>query len=130
MDEQSSPFVIFIVEDDDEEKLLLTYELQAGGLAKGAHFFSDTYELINYFYSREQNSPLSLILLNGFMQKNNIRDAVANIKSVQELRTVPLVVMVYSQDEKEHIRSYDLDVSGYVIKPINAQILKRFLENR
>jgi CheY-like chemotaxis protein len=60
----------------------------------------------------------------------DIQHAVALIQSVEGLRTVPLVVMVSSKGEKEQLRTYNLNVSGYIRKPVNGQILKRFLKIR
>jgi hypothetical protein len=49
---------------------------------------------------------------------------------MEELRTIPLVLMLVSPWEKEFLRPYNLNVSGYIKKPVNVQILKRFLKIR
>ena len=127
MDGQNNPDRIFIVEDDSDDILLLSYELQDNQLDKGARFFSDINEIIAFHHAHERNCPPSLILLNVFMPRCDIGHAVALSKSGVELQAVPLVVMLGSEGEKEYLRSYNLDVSGYIKKPVDGQKLRRFL---
>ncbi|RQW77555.1 MAG: response regulator [Methanothrix sp.] len=128
MDEQKIPIAhLFVIEDDDEERVLLLSELKANGKGIDVRFFSDVYELIDLYKTHQQHSLPSLILLNAIMPKMDIGQAIDLIKGVQELRTVPLVVMIAAKSEKKFMRLKNLNVSGYVKKPIKLQILKRFL---
>jgi CheY-like chemotaxis protein len=128
MDEQRNPWVICIVEEDDDDRVLLAEALKTNGLEKGVQFLADIHELIDFCNTRAQYSIPALILLNAFMRMMNIRHAIALIRSVEELRMVPLVVMLGSPAEQEYLQSFDLKVVGYAIKPVNAQIIKQFLE--
>ena len=132
MVEQSKP-IVFIVEDDPEDRLLLSFELEGSGLENGVHSFSNVGELID-FHNLQLHSGKgaaaslpALILINAFLQKQDIRQVVIQVKSVEAMRPVPIVLMLGSPGEEEYLRQYRLDVSGFIIKPVTLQRLVQLI---
>jgi CheY-like chemotaxis protein len=41
------------------------------------------------------------------------------IKSDEELRAIPVVMLTSSREEKDLVRSYNLGVNAYVVKPVD-----------
>jgi CheY-like chemotaxis protein len=50
---------------------------------------------------------------------------LAEIKSDDQLRSIPVVVLTTSQAEEDIVRSYDLHANAYVAKPVD---FSRFME--
>lgn len=125
MDERKICPLIFIVEDDEDDKLILSQELKDSGLEKESHIFSSIHELLD---SSDPSITPSVILLDAFSREIDIREAIDLIKSDEKLSAVPILVMIGGKTEKGYFRSYQLDVTGYIAKPVNVQVLKRFLK--
>jgi CheY-like chemotaxis protein len=127
MDEQGDLFEILIVEDDEDDIFLLTHALGEVGLINSSHFFPNVKDLVDYC---EDHCCPSLILLNAFSPGKNIREAIAALKGNQNLVSVPIVLMLGANSEKEYLRSFHLEVYGYIVKPLDAKVLKRVIKKR
>lgn len=130
MDEQSKSNVIYIIDENDDDRLIMSYDFEVLQSGASLHFFPDIDALIDYCSTSCKADPPNLILLDGFMKKDDLNEVVSIIKSIPDFQAVPVVVMIDSKQEKAYLRSFHLDVSGYVIKPINIHILDRFLKKK
>ena len=52
------------------------------------------------------------------MPKKDGREALAEIKSDESLRQIPVVVLTTSKDEEDVFRTYDLGVNSFITKPV------------
>jgi CheY-like chemotaxis protein len=59
------------------------------------------------------------------MPRKDGREALEEIKSNSELRTIPVVVLTTSRAEEDVLRTYELGVSGYITKPVSLEQLTR-----
>jgi len=62
-----------------------------------------------------------LILLDLNLPKKDGREVLAEIKSDEKLRLIPVVVLTTSQAEEDILRSYKLHANCYVTKPVDFQ---------
>jgi CheY-like chemotaxis protein len=60
-----------------------------------------------------------LVLLDLNLPRKDGREVLADVKSDQDLRTIPVVVLTTSQAEEDVLRSYDLHANAYVTKPVD-----------
>ena len=67
------------------------------------------------------NQPLwpDLILLDLNMPKLGGLEVLSEIKKDPQLRIIPVVVLTTSQREEDVVKSYDLQASGYIRKPMD-----------
>ena len=67
------------------------------------------------------NQPLwpDLILLDLNMPKMGGLEVLSEIKKDPQLRIIPVVVLTTSQREEDVVKSYDLQASGYLRKPMD-----------
>ena len=67
------------------------------------------------------NPPLwpDLILLDLNMPKLGGLEVLSEIKKDPQLRVIPVVVLTTSQREEDVVKSYDLQASGYIRKPMD-----------
>ena len=59
------------------------------------------------------------MLLDLKMPKVDGLEVLRQVKSHAELKTIPVVVLTSSREERDLMRSYDLGVNAYVVKPVN-----------
>ena len=69
------------------------------------------------FASRPPEPP-GLILLDLKMPKVDGLEVLQQIKLDRALRTIPIVVLTSSREESDLVRTYDLGVNAYVVKPV------------
>lgn len=66
------------------------------------------------------NAPRpDLILLDLNLPKKDGREVLAEIKSDEDLKNIPVVVLTISKSEEDILRSYNLHANCYVTKPID-----------
>jgi CheY-like chemotaxis protein len=112
--------------DDDEEDRELTQEALLGSrLGNEMRFVVDGQDLLDYLRrDGEYADPAvdaprpGIILLDLNMPRMDGREALAEIKSDQSLRAIPICVLTTSKDEEDVLRTYDLGVSSFITKPV------------
>jgi PAS domain S-box-containing protein len=57
----------------------------------------------------------------GRMPKDDGLEVLRKIKSDPDLKRVPVVVLTSSREEKDLVRSYDLGVNAFVVKPVSFE---------
>ena len=62
-----------------------------------------------------------LILLDLTLPKKDGRDFLAEIKSDEDLRTIPVVVLTSSTDEEDVAQTQVLEVESYMTKPVDIE---------
>jgi CheY-like chemotaxis protein len=65
-----------------------------------------------------------LILLDLNLPKKDGRKVLAEIKSDDNLKRIPVVVLTTSEDEQDVLESYNLHANCYIVKPLD---LDRFI---
>ena len=126
--------IILYAEDDPEDRMLVEDAMEESRLVNEMHFVEDGEELMDYLYRRGKfanmsNAPLpGLILLDLNMPKKDGREALGEIKADENLKRIPIVVLTTSKAEEDILSTYDLGVSGFVIKPITFESLVSVLK--
>ncbi len=65
-----------------------------------------------------QPSP-KIILLDLNMPKMNGIEFLKELREDPELKTITVVILTTSNDEKDKVNAYDLNVAGYILKPVD-----------
>jgi CheY-like chemotaxis protein len=126
MHEAKRKAVTILMADDDEEDRDFTRDaLQNAHLANEMRFVVDGQDLMDYlrcegiYADGVIDAPRpGVILLDLNMPKKDGREALAEIKSDDELRRIPVVVLTTSKDEEDIFRTYDLGVNSFITKPV------------
>ena len=123
------PFVILMAEDDPDDQMLVKEAFDEVYLKNPLQFVNDGEQLLDYLkregeFSSLQGTPLpGLILLDLNMPKKDGREALKEIKEIEALRKIPIVILTTSKAEEDIIRSYDLGASSYIVKPVTLNNL-------
>jgi CheY-like chemotaxis protein len=72
------------------------------------------------YKDRDGEDPV-LILLDIKMPKVDGLQVLRQIKSDRRLKTIPVVVLTSSREEKDLLESYQLGVNAYVVKPVDFE---------
>lgn len=117
--------VILMADDDADDRLMTQRAFGQHRLANELRFVEDGEELMDYSLHRgEYSAPGSaprpgLILLDLNMPRKDGREALAEIKQDESLRTIPVVILTTSKAEEDVYRTYDLGVNSFVTKPVS-----------
>jgi CheY-like chemotaxis protein len=115
---------ILLVEDSDRDAEMTLDALAEYNLANEVLRLRDGAEALDYLYRRGQFSARNggnpaVVLLDLKMPKVDGIEVLRQVKGDPELRTIPMVVMTSSREEKDLLNSYQLGVNAYVVKPVH-----------
>lgn len=130
-----TPARILLVEDNPGDVRLTREALKEGRIINELAVVSDGVEAMNYLRRggkfAEAPRP-DIILLDLNLPRKNGREVLAEIKSDDSLRRIPVVILTVSRAEEDILKSYDLHANCYISKPIDFdQFMKvvRTIEN-
>lgn len=114
---------ILLVEDNANDAELTLTALAENNFANDVDLVRDGAEALDYLFRRDKfamrgNGNPALVLLDLKLPKIDGLEVLEQIKSDEKLRTVPVVMLTSSREEQDLIRSYDLGVNAYVVKPV------------
>lgn len=116
---------IILIEDNPDEAELTIRELKKNNLAGNLVHFDDGAEALDFIFSNGKHASeqeplnLKLILLDLKMPKMNGLEILRQLKSDEQTRTIPVVVLTSSREEKDIRESYRLGANSYIVKPVN-----------
>ena len=123
------PLRILLAEDDPEDQMLTRDAFREAAANVDLFIVEDGEELLAFLrckgpYSAPGRAPRpDLILLDLNMPRMNGREALAEIKKDPDLRRIPVIALTVSKAEEDVLRTYDLGVAGYVVKPMTFREL-------
>lgn len=124
-DDKRRSVTILLADDDEDDRELTREALQDARLANEMRFVGDGQELMDYlrhegtYADGESTAPRpGVILLDLNMPKKDGREALAEIKGDEALRSIPVVILTTSKDEEDVLRTYDLGVNSFITKPV------------
>lgn len=121
-----SPIKILLAEDDFEDALLVKEAFDENKLANPLLTVKDGQELMDYlnqigkFADKEKYPVPDLILLDLNMPRKNGTEAIEEIRKSKH-KKIPLIVLTTSESKKDIIKSYQLGVSSYIVKPVSFE---------
>jgi len=123
-----TPIEILLVEDNPGDVDLSREALENGKLYNTLHVVNDG-EAAMAFLRHEgkyTDAPRpDLILLDLNLPRKNGQEVLAEIKSDEELKCIPVVILTSSKAEQDILSTYNLHANCYISKPIDLdQFLK------
>ena len=114
---------ILLAEDNLHDIDLTLHALSSHHLANQVDVVRDGAEALDYLYRRGQYASLppedpGLILLDNKMPKVDGLEVLQQIKSDDRLKTIPVVMLTSSREHGDLLKSYNLGVNAYVVKPV------------
>lgn len=117
---------ILLVEDNPNDLELTLIALEKSQLANEVIISRDGAEALDYLFARgefahrAQGNP-AVILLDLKLPKVDGLEVLDQIRQTPALKSIPVVMLTSSKEEQDLLRSYELGVNAYVIKPVDFQ---------
>ncbi|WJG09648.1 response regulator [Aliiglaciecola sp. LCG003] len=131
---KAKPITILMADDDEDDRLLAQDALNESRVLNRLYCVEDGVELLQYLrregkFSDIQNSPRpGLILLDLNMPRMDGREALKEIKSDDNLKGIPVVILTTSQQEEDMVKGYGLGAASYITKPVNFEGLVELMK--
>ena len=121
---------ILLVEDDPRDLELTLVALERSQLANEVIIVRDGEAALDYlnrtgdYAGRAEGNP-AVVLLDLKLPKVNGLEVLQSVRGTEPLRSIPVVMLTSSHEETDVLRSYQLGVNAYVVKPVE---FKQFVE--
>jgi chemotaxis family two-component system response regulator Rcp1 len=118
----SRPVDILLVEDNPGDVRLTLEALRDSKMSNNMNVVEDGAEAMAFLRQEGEyaNAPRpDVILLDLNLPKKDGREVLAEIKTDENLRCIPVVVLTTSQAEEDILRTYNLQANCYVTKPLD-----------
>lgn len=118
---------ILLVEDNMDDAGLTIRALKKSNLCNSLVHLYDGAEALDFIFAtgkysdRDVNDRPKVILLDLNMPKVGGIEVLRKIKSDDRTRSIPVVVMTSSKEEKDIVDSYELGVNSYIVKPVGFE---------
>lgn len=115
---------ILLVEDNPNDLELTLIALERSQLANEVIVVRDGADALDYLHARgayagrEHGNP-AVVLLDLKLPKVDGLEVLAEIRAVAALKSIPVVMLTSSREEQDLVRSYELGVNAYVVKPVD-----------
>lgn len=119
------PVDIFLVEDNPHDVELTTRALKQKNLANNMTIVRDGAEALEYifgtgrFEGRDITQRPKVILLDLKLPKVDGLEVLRTVKGDPRTKTIPVVILTSSQEERDIVESYRLGVNSYIVKPVD-----------
>jgi len=117
---------ILLAEDNPNDIEMTLSAFGECNIANNVVVVNDGAETLDYllcrgnFAARTPGHPAA-VLLDLKMPKVDGLEALRRIKADPKLKTIPVVILTSSLEEQDLVRSYELGVNAYVVKPVKFQ---------
>ncbi len=109
---------ILLVEDDQVDVMNVKRAFDRNRIANPLYVAGDGIEALRMLRSGEVPSERRIILLDLNMPKMSGIEFLRELRSDPALQLTPVVVLTTSNDERDKIEAYNLNVAGYLLKPV------------
>ena len=121
----SNEIEIVLVEDNPNDAELALRALKVNNLANNLIWLQDGVEAIDFIFAQGQypdrsmeNAP-KVILLDLKLPRVNGLEVLEKVKADIRTKSIPIVVLTSSSEERDIIMSYNLGVNSYILKPVD-----------
>jgi len=117
---------ILLVEDNPSDVQLTLHALERNNLANQIHVVRDGVEALDFLFSsgpyadRSQRNP-RVVLLDLKLPRIDGLEVLRRMREEQRTRTIPVVVLTSSREERDIVESYKLGVNSYIVKPVDFE---------
>lgn len=116
---------ILLVEDNQDDLELALHALKKGNLANKIDVARDGEEALDYlfcrgnFEKRSFETPPRVVLLDLKLPKVDGLEVLRALKNDLRTKSIPVVVMTSSKEQRDLVEGYKLGVNSYIQKPVD-----------
>jgi two-component system, response regulator len=116
---------ILLVEDNPDDVELTLHAFRKENLANNIHVARDGEEALEFLFcsgvhaERSMERPPKLILLDLKLPKVDGMEVLKRLKSDARTKTIPVVILTSSKEERDLVKGYHLGANSYIQKPVD-----------
>jgi len=117
-------FAVLLAEDNEHDIIATKRAWKRHHIANPLYIVKDGEECLDFLhqrgkYSEPETTPRpGILLLDINMPKMDGLAVLKHIREDRELRHLPVVILTSSKDEEDRLKSYNLGVNAYIVKPV------------
>lgn len=118
------PMEILLVEDSLTAGTFTIGALRQGQFQHRCTWLRDGEQALEFLHQRGMYARApqpDLILLDLGLPKIDGLHVLSEVKSIERLKSIPVVIMTASTDPEERHRAEELQVASYVVKPVDME---------
>jgi two-component system, response regulator len=118
---------ILLVDDNQDDMDLAIHALRRGKVANRISVVRDGEEALDFlfcrgaFAKRSFEHPPKLVLLDLKLPKVDGMEVLRQVKSDPRTKTIPVVIMTSSKEERDLVKGYDLGANSFIQKPVDFE---------
>jgi CheY-like chemotaxis protein len=114
---------ILLVEDDEVDVMTVQRAFKKGNINNPLYIAGNGIEALAMLRGQPGLAPAMpaerrIVLLDLNMPKMNGLEFLQELRADPTIRQTPVVVLTTSNEEQDRVQAYDLNVAGYILKPI------------
>ncbi len=114
---------ILLVEDDEVDVMKVKRAFKKNKSANPLYIAGNGLEALSMLRPQDGNPPVvpqqrRLILLDLNMPKMNGLEFLHQLRADPHLMGTPVIVLTTSDEDKDKVEAYHLNVAGYILKPV------------
>jgi CheY-like chemotaxis protein len=109
---------ILLVEDDEVDVLNVKRAFEKHKIANPLYVACDGVEAFEMLRDGRVPTARRIVLLDLNLPRMNGIEFLRLLRADRKLRSTPVIVLTTSNDERDKIDAYDLNVAGYLLKPV------------
>ncbi|MFZ5628894.1 MAG: response regulator [Spirochaetota bacterium] len=118
---------ILLVEDNPDDLEMALFAFREANIANQIQVARDGQEALDFIFAegsfagRMREPYPKVILLDLKLPKVDGFEVLKRLKATPETRTIPVVVLTSSKEQRDMVESYNLGVNSYIVKPVNFE---------
>jgi chemotaxis family two-component system response regulator Rcp1 len=116
------PIEILLVEDNPGDARLAKEALKESKLINNLSIAEDGVEAMDFLYKKGKYADMprpDLIILDLNLPKKDGREVLEEIKTNDDLKRIPVVILTISKAEEDILKTYNLHANCFISKPID-----------
>lgn len=118
---------LLIVEDNPQDLELTLRALRLAKFANHVHVARDGAEALDFLFGegafahRRMADAPKVVLLDLKLPKVDGLEVLKRLKGDPRTRSIPIVVLTSSKEQRDVVESYQFGVNSYIVKPVNFE---------
>ncbi len=123
----NEPVEILLVEDNPNDVELALHAFKKNNLTNRIEIARDGAEALDFIFctgrhaQRNMHEFPKMILLDLKLPKVDGMEVLKRIKADERTRSIPVVILTSSREERDVVESYHLGVNSYIVKPVDFE---------
>ncbi len=115
---EGRPLNILLVEDDQVDVMNVQRAFKKAGITNPLYLAGNGIEGLELLRGTSLPHDRRMVLLDLNMPKMNGLEFLRELRKDPELLATPVVVLTTSNDDRDRVEAYNLNVAGYLLKPV------------